>query len=416
MKSGLSYVFVLGLLCSGTFVISSAGCSEDPAPVTPTDPPCDFKDPQNPPIACGPEAAGATKCSSTTKVEKCPANECSYQVKQSGDIVNLRMGRIRLWTPDALLSLARIAVDPNVNPKCAIERHRVVHLAHPDRHDGEDHEDRRFARRPKSGCPRAIGQEVRVRQRVGRRVQDRSDLPGVRRSQADPVDLRPITTTYTEKDGAFTTPKMARVNVPIFDTSGIPIILPLQETELKNVKINGNCIGGYDKKYWCDGDSLGWTTGGAIVGKMTAEEADRVPVKSAGCQSLCAILVNDSTKTDGKVCKRGADGKVPEIGNTCVGGTSCKNAFTLSATFAPTASTIVGRHAPTDGGTDTGGGDTGSGDTGAATGSASDSGDRRAASTAAEFTRRFHGDVRDPYSGGRSRSLFVRRNGFAASP
>ena len=37
---------------------------------------------------------------------------------QSGDVLNYRMGRIKLWAPDALLSLSALAVDPNVNPKC----------------------------------------------------------------------------------------------------------------------------------------------------------------------------------------------------------------------------------------------------------------------------------------------------------
>lgn len=45
------------------------------------------------------------------------------------------------------------------------------------------------------------------------------------------------------------------------------------------------------------------------------------------------ILVNDVTKTDGKRCKRGPDGKVPEIGNSCLGGTGCKNACLLSTSF-----------------------------------------------------------------------------------
>jgi hypothetical protein len=68
-----------------------------------------------------------------------------------------------------------------------------------------------------------------------------------------------------------------------------------------------------------------------------------VPVKSAGCQSLCALLANDPTKTEAatKTCKKNADGSYPEIGDTCVGGASCKNAFRLVATFAAYGVTIT---------------------------------------------------------------------------
>jgi len=44
---------------------------------------------------------------------------------------------------------------------------------------------------------------------------------------------------------------------------------------------------------------------------------------------------------DGKVCKRGPDGKVPEIGDACIGGTSCKNAWLFSATFGSYGVTIT---------------------------------------------------------------------------
>lgn len=370
MKSRITALFALSTLCG---VVAWAGCSEDSgSKAVPVDSGgggggdlCNIgADLENPPIGATPEQCFATACSSTAKVDSCPANSCMSQADQTGPTKNFRMGRIRLWKPDALLSLASIAVDPNVNAKCANGgTESFTWLIQVDT----------AAKTIKTGGSRGgEGGSSKTFAFLNESV-DASKVeaicPGFK-GPSEPVDMRPVVTTYTETDGAFTTPKMARVNVPIFDTSGVPIILPLQEAVLKNVKINGNCIGGYDKKYWCDGDSLGWTTGGAIIAKMTAEEADRVPVKSAGCQSLCAILVSDSTKTDGKVCKRGPDGKVPEIGTTCLGGTSCKNAFLLSATFGAYGVEITNAAAPSDAGTDTGSTDSG-GSSDAATDAAS---------------------------------------------
>lgn len=374
MKSRITALFALSALCAFG-AVAWAGCSDDDTGGGSTVKDsggggdlCSIgADLENPPIGAKPADCGATVCTSTTKVDSCPGNACMSQVDQTGTTKNFRMGRIRLWKPDALLSLASIAVDPNVNAKCAnggtesftwlIQVDTTAKTLKTGGSRGSE-DSKKFAFLDESVdaskvadiCPGFVGPK-------------------------DPVDLRPVSTTYTEGPNGFTTPVIPAVNVPIFDSSGIPIILPLREAMLKNIKIDGNCIGGYDKKYWCDGDSLGWTTGGAIVAKMTAEEADRVPVKSAGCQSLCAILVNDSTKTDGKVCKRGADGKVPEIGTTCVGGTGCKNAFLLSATFGAYGVEITGAAPPpADAGGDTGGGDTGGGDTGGASDSAADGG------------------------------------------
>ncbi|MBI2388273.1 MAG: hypothetical protein HYV09_01540 [Deltaproteobacteria bacterium] len=357
MKSRISLVIALGLVC-GIGAFSWAGCSEDeggsPAPAKDTgggggvcDEPTDI---ENPPIACGPEGGGAPACSSTDKVGTCPNNACMYRTEQTGPTKNFRMGRIRLWAPSSLMNLAAIAVDPNVNARCANSgSESFTWLMQVDT----------AAKTLRTGGSRGSTDDTTfafLEESV-----DASKVEGICPGfvgPKDPVDLRPVTTTYTETDGAFTTPKMALINVPIFDSSGVPIILPLREAMLKSVKMDGSCVGKYEKKYWCDGDSLGWTTGGAIIAKITAEDADRVPVKSAGCQSLCAILVNDSTKTEGKVCKRGPDGKVPEIGTTCLGGTGCKNAFQLSATFGAYGVTIT-TSAPADAGTDTGGGDTG---------------------------------------------------------
>jgi hypothetical protein len=365
MKSRITALFALSALVG---VVAWAGCSDDGGGgATPLDAggggsgdKCNIgADLEKPPIGGTPAECGATACSSTTKVDGCPANACMSQADQTGPTKNFRMGRIKLWKPDALLSLAGIAVDPNVNAKCAnggtesftwlIQLDTATKTIKTGGSRGSA-DSKKFAFLDESVKGAAL----------------ESICPGFK-GPTEEIDLRPVTGTYKENaDGSISSPRIERVNVPIFDTSGIPIILPLREAELKDITVKGNCIGGYDKKFWCDGDSLGWTTGGAVVAKMTAEEADRVPVKSAGCQSLCAILVNDSTKTDGKVCKRGPDGKVPEIGTTCLGGTGCKNAFLLSATFGAYGVEITGAAPPpSDAGTDSGSSDAGGSDAGA---------------------------------------------------
>lgn len=366
MKSRLSIVLALAATCGLGSAVWSGCSSEDPKPAAGADTgpgggACDLKDPLEPPYKCGPEAGGATKCSTTEKVKDCPANECMYQVEQTGTTKNFRMGRIRLWQPDALLSLTSIAVDPNVNAKCANSgSESFTWLMQVDT----------AGKTIKTGGTRA-GANSKDFAFLAEKV-DASKVeaicPGFK-GPTEPVDLAPVTAKLTMEGEAFTSETMPLINVPIFDSSGVPIILPLREALIKKATIKGSCIGKYQKEYWCDGDSLGWTTDGAIIAKITAEDADRVPVKSAGCQSLCAILVNDATKTDGKVCKRGADGKIPQIGTHCLGTGTCKDSFLLSATFGAYGVNISGS-APVE---DTGPGDTGGGDTGAAETSVSDS-------------------------------------------
>lgn len=365
----LSIVLALAATC-GFGVLAYSGCSSSEEGPKPTGPAagCDLVDPLNPPVNCTPELGGATVCTTTTKVETCPNNECMYQVEQTGTTKNFRMGRIRLWSPEALLSLTSIAVDPNVNAKCAnAGSESFTWLIQVDT----------AAKKIRTGGSRAsIGGDSKtfafLNEKVNASAVD-AICPGFK-GPAEPVDLSPVESPITMNGDTFETPPVAQINVPIFDSSGTPIILPLREAVLKNATIKGSCIGKYEKKYWCDGDSLGWTTGGALIAKITAEDADRVPVKSAGCQSLCAILVNDATKTDGKTCKRGADGKIPEIGTHCIGGGNCKNAFLLSATFGAYGVNITTAAPPGDAGSDTGGGDTGAADTGAVTDAASDGG------------------------------------------
>ncbi|GAC1352211.1 MAG: hypothetical protein NVSMB1_12820 [Polyangiales bacterium] len=248
-------------------------------------------------------------------------------VKQSGDFANLRMGRLRLWSPRALLSIAPLAVDPAVNPTCFNNGNGTFNwLMQIDKK----------ALTIKTGGARGSNDAGKTFSFLTETV-DASKLGEVCSGfvgPKDPVNLAPITIKATFADGAYTTEKIERINVPIF-SSMTPVILPLRDAYLKDVKLSadGTCVGKFDKGFWCDGETLGWTTGGSLVAKITVADADLVPVSSASCQSLCKILVNDLSKSDKLLCKKNPDGTYPEIGDTCVGGTGCKNAFSLSASF-----------------------------------------------------------------------------------
>jgi len=351
MKSRISAVVVLAAVC-GVSAFAWIGCSEEEKKKNVVAASCDISDPLDPPVTCGPALEGDEPCSSTKNYDTCPGGPCMAAVEQTAATKNFRMGRIRLWSPNSLVSLAAIAVDPNVNPKCANNgAESFTWLMQIDS----------AAKTIKTGGARASadGKTFGFLDESVNTASLESICPGFK-GPSEPVNLRPVTAPYTETNGKISTDSIPLINVPIFDTSGLPIILPLREAALKNVTIEGSCIGKWEKQFACSGTTLGWTTGGAILAKITAEEADKVPVKSAGCQSLCAILANDATKTDGKVCKKGPDGKVPEIGTHCVGGTSCKNAFLLSATFGAYGIDIKTVAAPPmDAGTDTGTADTG---------------------------------------------------------
>ena len=142
--------------------------------------------------------------------------------------------------------------------------------------------------------------------------------------------------------------------------------MSLREGIMKSVTISDDlsCIGKWQAPYWTDGDTLGWTTGGILTGYITAEDADNVPVKTAACQSLCAILANDATKTTGGKCKRdsGTGKIVAGVGpDPTSDGTP---AFLLSATFGAYGVDITGTTTGDSGPTDTGSGSDASADGG----------------------------------------------------
>ncbi|MEO7094491.1 MAG: hypothetical protein ABI175_14645 [Polyangiales bacterium] len=309
-------------------------------------------DRDNPPDPCGPDTT-LPKCRSASEIATCPTDTaCMASAKQSGDVLSYRMGRIKLWAPEALLSLSALAVDPNVNPKCFNNGNESFNwLLQVDKKNNTlttggapinpAHNNFAFSERKVLGseldavCPGFVGPAE--------------------------TDLKKVVVPITFSGNKFSSSEIAKINIPIFEGT-VPIILPIQQGFIKNVTISAdnNCIGAFNKDYWCDGDSLGWTTGGTIVGKITVEDADKVPVKTAGCQSLCAILANDSSKVSGKLCKRGSDGKIPNIGDAKV--SVDNDAFQLSATFAAFGVTIAGTpppDPPDSGATDTGASDAG---------------------------------------------------------
>jgi hypothetical protein len=295
-----------------------------------TPPPLDcfgpVKDPTNPPIECGPDPS-IPKCSRTTEVATCPTDTaCMARAKPTGTTLDFRIGRLRIWAPDALLSLSALAIDPNVNPKCDNNGNESLNWMI------------RYDTAARTVLTGGAGKSTDgLSFAMSHDTIDASALdaicPGFK-GPATPISLAPATMPFfTESDGTFTIAPIGKLNIPIFDGAA-PIILPLSEVLIKHARVStdGACIGSWASPYWCDGDTLGWTTGGAITAKILVEDADRVPIKTAGCQSLCAILVNDASKTSGKLCKRGADGKIPAYGNSTL--VTTNDSFLLSTTFA----------------------------------------------------------------------------------
>jgi hypothetical protein len=234
----------------------------------------------------------------------------------------LRIGHLRLQKPEAMLSLTSIAIDPDVSAHCANEgTEQLSWLLRIERNSlttGSAH-------------PSVDGKTfVFANDSVGT-----SECDGF---VAKPVPIAPVTVAAAHLDNAFVA-MVPALNIANYKAGHA---WPLREVRIEvSDTTNPSCVGRWNPKWWCDGDSLGWTDGGRMTAKLALEDADRIILKSAGCQSLCAILVNDALKTEGKVCKRGPDGKIPEYGDACIGGTSCKNAFELVATFSAYGVDIV---------------------------------------------------------------------------
>ncbi len=237
---------------------------------------------------------------------------CMARAPQSADRSTLRIGRLRLWKPEAALALSSFELDPSVNAQCANRGTEsiswLLHLQTITLTTGS-------ARPSVDGRTFSFANET---------LAAPMDCPGF---VGRPATIAPATVEVSRRGTGFRA-HLEALNIAAY-------ALPLRDLTFDVPTMNNPaCIGAWDPQWWCDADSLGWTTGGRITAKLGVEDADRIPIKAAGCQSLCAILANDAMKTGGKVCKRGIDGRIAEIGDACIGGDTCKNAFQFVITFA----------------------------------------------------------------------------------
>ena len=254
-------------------------------------------------------------------------------VPQSADVSNLRISRQLPLAPLALVNIARAAINPNVNPKCF--------------NDGRDSFNWLLQLDKKAGTLKMGGARPSTDGKTYKFLDE--DVDGKTLATVCPgfvgasVSLRPKTVKITRNLEKYASEVVDKLNIPIY-LEAIPIVLPLTEVRFSEMLLafDGSCVGLWERDFWCDENSLGWTTDALIEGKILVADADKVPVKSLGCQSLCSLLVNDTTKTDPAThaCKKNADGSYPELGDTCIGGTGCKNAWTLRTGFAAYGVTI----------------------------------------------------------------------------
>lgn len=302
----------------------------------------DGPDPATRAYHCGPSELGDSPCTNTTSVATCPTDTaCMAMRKQSGAKSDYRFGRLEFAAPASLLALEGIAFTPFVNPNCV------------DKLSGEGLNlllrlDRSSGTIQIGGAARSV--DHATFSFLGTSFDPStyaSVCPGAASAGSAPFALAPASSCISWSTGgtSFSTGTMATLNIPIYDTpSGPPMMLPLREASLQDVTVSpdGNCIGSWQRSFFC-GMSVGWTTDGAIVGKIAADDADRIVIKKVGCQSLCALLVNDSSKTDSSGhCRKDASGRViAGLGDTCVGGAGCKNAFQFTAAFAAYGVTIA---------------------------------------------------------------------------
>ncbi|MFI5300750.1 MAG: hypothetical protein ACHREM_21925 [Polyangiales bacterium] len=293
--------------------------------------------PLNPPQACGPnDEQPPPICTGTNAVDTCPTGTCMARATPSASLASLRVGKFRLWSPEALISLQSILIDPLVNPTCfdsgldsynwliQVDKTKstmTVGGAKPSTDNGTTYQFLNTtvdASTYKTICPDFVP------------------------TGTSSFQLQSATSNITFSGNTFISDPIDFVAMPIFQ-GAVPIVLPLHNAVGKDITLSGDnaCIGGWSKSQWCGADSAGWTTGGTFLAQITLEDADNIPVVQTHCTTLCYLLVNDPSKRNGNYCKRDAtSGKVPEWGDSCVGGTGCKNAFWLSATFAAYAVSI----------------------------------------------------------------------------
>jgi hypothetical protein len=324
-----------------------------------TDPDCPGTvDPLNPPAECGPNGIPVCDKGTTTDVSTCGTiGTCLAETAQSGGVSNLRMGVIRLYAPQVLLSVATIAVNPAVQPACMGGNEtfnwimKIDTKANTIQTGGAkyatDHVTYSFL----------DGQSVTSDQ-ISAACQSSSTSSKTYPVNFDAgpagtkVDLSSMKANLKLTNGKYASDTVPLLNVPIYpDTkpTTFPIILPLSNAQMKDVIVSpdGNCIGSFLDPYSCDGDTGGWKPSGALSGQMKIADADHVPVTALGCKSLCSLLIGDKASVtsdkDGKLhCPVNPDGTYDQkYGDSCsTPGGTCKDSITLTAVFAAYGITI----------------------------------------------------------------------------
>lgn len=319
---------------------ADTGPSTDAGDALPSDAPTDSPsgscsanpDPTTAAQACGPKELSEKTCSPTDGGAGCPSGTfCGALTRNdlSSDIVNLRMTHLLFWYPPVLRKVAPFLVHPQTNAKCAGGQEVLNQLLQFDT----------VQKKLKVGSarPSTDGVTFHFLTETFPASYFAEACPGATRLPPAAIELKPYQVPFTISAANFTTDTMARMFIASFDTTKkVPSIVPIVDVSLKKLTLSAdrNCIGSFDPNYGCiENDSLGWTTGGLIVGKIPLEEADDIPVPIGGCQSLCAVLADNPDLVDGANCKR-VGGKLVEFGDTCVGGTGCKNAMWVSAAFS----------------------------------------------------------------------------------
>lgn len=297
--------------------------------------------PLTPPQNCGPnDEATPPNCMGDDAVKSCPTSSpCMARVPVTGTTTTLRVGKFRLWSPDALLSLQSLIVDPLVNPSCfngGADSYnwilKVDTAANTITMGG-------------SNVSKDGGTTYQFLNSTVDSANYATICPGFV-GNGTTFQLQNATTsiTFDSTGNTFSSNSIDTINMPIFN-GDVPLVLPLHNAVAKNVTLSGDksCIGSWTQADWCGAESAGWTTGGTFLAQITLDDADNIPVQQTGCSTLCSLLVNDPSKqtADGKACKKDGTGHVPAYGDTCVGGTGCNNAFWLSATFAAYEVTVL---------------------------------------------------------------------------
>lgn len=162
-------------------------------------------------------------------------------------------------------------------------------------------------------------------------------------------EVSPITTQVAFEGDTFRSTEALNVRIPIFLTQEIEsvVVLPLSGVFLQDVTISdeGDCIGAfraealdsqcYEDKALCPK----WTTGGALGGYITLEDAEEVKIRELSGKSLCTFLSGESTTT----CARDGAGQIAFKGDYCSTSKSpggCGDSVWLAATFAASATKI----------------------------------------------------------------------------